>query len=145
MIKDQISNITRYKISKDFDKLITWVKAGMDQKHVPETIKAIHLEYETKQFDLSKFENHQKYIDLHYILEGEEYIGIQENDKLKSVTEYMENDDYQLFEGEVEQELFLRKGNFIVLFTNEAHVTGGVVKQPQRVKKIVFKIPIAEN
>ncbi|MFY0698229.1 hypothetical protein A8B79_10375 [Balneola sp. EhC07] len=145
MIKDQISDLERYKISREFNKLIVWVNAGMDEELLPDTIKAIHLEYETKKFDLSKFENHQRYIDVHYILEGEEYIGIQDTTNLKPVTEYMENDDYQLFEGAVDEKLILRKGNFIVLFTNEAHVTGGLIKQPQIVKKIVFKIPMLEK
>lgn len=144
MIKDHFSNIERYKINKYFDDFIKWAQSKKMEEHLPDVIKAINLEYETKNFDLSKFENHQKYIDLHYVLEGEEYIGIQDIKNLVPTTDYEKQDDYQLFEGEVKEKVHLQKGDILALFTNEAHVTGGMVGKSERVHKIVYKIPISE-
>lgn len=144
MIKDQLPNIERYNINEYFNELIEWVTEGKQEGGLTNSIKAIHLEYETKDLDLTKFENHHQYIDLHYVLEGEEYVGIQEANKLVPVTKYDNSDDYQLFKGELGEQVLLTKGDFLVLFTNEAHVTGGIVGEPNSVKKIVFKIPVKQ-
>lgn len=127
MIYDRVPNICRYKINKNFVEFAEWLNNGLDEQSKPINIKSIHLEYETKEFNLPKFENHQKYIDVHYILEGDEFIGIQDIEKLDPKTEYDEKEDYQLFKGNVEEQFLLKKGDVLVLFSNEVHVTGGSI------------------
>lgn len=128
MIKDRLSNVERYKINKYFDEFLVWVGEGKQAESLPDNIKAIYLEYETNDFNLSKFENHQQYIALHYILEGNESVGIQEVNKLVPVTIYDVKDDYQHYKGKINEQILLTKGEFLVLFSNEGHVTGCIIE-----------------
>lgn len=142
MIKDKLENIERYSINIEFEKFKKTISLygdyPMDLK-LP--LKAIHLEYQTKDFDLTKFENHHKNIDIHFVVEGSELIGINRFDNLKPTMKYDEENDYQLFEGEVNETIILNSGDFLLLFPGEVHVTGGKVIESNKVKKIVYKIP----
>ncbi len=142
MIKDKIKNIGNYTLNEYFEIF----KNSISKNNAPPfnlntPLRVIPLKYETKNFDLTKFENHKKNIDIHYIMEGTEQIGINLVDNLKSNIEYNEDGDYQLFDGSVEDKIILNAGEFLLLFPGEAHVTGGDVIGSAIVKKIVYKIP----
>ncbi|WP_417371775.1 YhcH/YjgK/YiaL family protein [Gelidibacter japonicus] len=142
MVKDNIKNLNRYSINDDFENFKNDLLQGNDypiKLNLP--LKAIPLEYITKYLDLTKFENHQKNIDIHFVLEGSELIGINRLENLKPTMEYDEGNDYQLFEGEVKDVIILNSGEFLLLFPGEAHVTGGAIIEHTKVKKIVYKIP----
>lgn len=142
MIKDNIKNIGRYSINEYFEK---FKENFRDVNSVPTKLnspfKAIPLEYETKNFDLTKFENHDRNIDIHYIIEGSELIGLNLVENLKSNMEYDEKGDYQLFDGNFEDYIILKAGEFLLLFPGEAHVTGGINVKSNLIKKVVYKIP----
>ena len=143
MIKDNIKNIGRYSINnpfEEFKRIIMSLETSPVKLKFP--LKAIHLEYETKEFDLTKFENHHKYIDIHFLVEGVELIGINRLDNLTPNMEYDEENDYQLFDGEIKETIILNSGDFLLLFPGEVHVTGGKVIGTATVKKIVYKIPV---
>jgi len=142
MIKDKIENIGHYKINEYFEIF----KNSISKNNAPPfnlnaPLRVIPLEYVTKNFDLTKFENHKKNIDIHYIIEGTEQIGINLVQNLKSNLEYNEDGDYQLFNGSIEDKIILNPGEFLLLLPGEAHVTGGNVIGSATVKKIVYKIP----
>lgn len=141
MIKDNIKNINRYSINDHFEqfkKIILSLEPAPNKLQLP--LKAIPLEYETKNFDLSKFEIHKAYIDIHLIIEGQECIGLNDLNELFSVSEYNIENDFQLYEGEIKDKLILNPGEFILLYPGEAHVTGGKIFETGSVKKIVYKI-----
>ncbi len=118
MIKDNLENIERYSINKEFEKFKKTIRLNGDHPmdlRLP--LKAIPLEYQTKKFDLKKFENHKKNIDIHFVVEGSELIGINRFDNLKPTTEYDEDNDYQLFEGEVKESIILNSGDFFVVIS----------------------------
>lgn len=135
-------NIGKYSLNKNFEIFKDKVRdteGVVDQMEAP--FKAIPLEYQNKDFDLQKFENHQKNIDIHLILEGSEKIGINSVDNLESNMTYNSESDYQLFNGEVKEEIVLEKGDFLILFPGEAHVTGGKYNN-LTTKKMVYKVPL---
>lgn len=141
MIKDKLEHIERYSLNDYFEIFKSKVKeANNYTEQLDAPLKVIPLEYETRDFDLTKFENHVKKIDIHYIIEGSERIGINSVNNLKSNIPYNEEGDYQLFDGEVKEEIVLEKGDFVILFPGEAHVTGGKHRD-SKIKKIVYKIP----
>jgi len=141
MIKDNIKNINRYSINDHFENFKNdFFQVNDYPLNLKLPLKAIPLEYETKDFDLTKFENHRKNIDIHFVVEGSELIGINLFDNLKPTMEYDEDNDYQLFEGEVIETIILNSGDFLLLFPGEVHVTGGGIEST-KVKKIVYKIP----
>jgi YhcH/YjgK/YiaL family protein len=106
-------------------------------------LKAIPLEYNTGTFNLSKFENHKKYIDIHYIIQGQEQIALASTSDLEPNMEYDEINDYQLFDGKIGETINIKEGEFILLFPGEAHVTGGLIGDTSKsLKKVVFKVPV---
>ena len=145
MIKDKLENIYRYSLNEHFEDFKAFLKQsnGTDFTKLIAPLRAIPLEYTTKAFDLSKFENHQKFIDIHYILEGQENIGLTPTLELVPNMEYDQANDYQLFDGVVKEITTLREGEFLLLFPGEAHVTGGDTdKLSNNLRKVVFKVPI---
>lgn len=142
MIKDKLVNIDKYKINDAFERFKKIISESKNLDKIEAPFKAIPLEYETKNFDVSKFENHQKFIDIHYIISGSEQIGLAKFDEVKQNMDYDAQNDYQLFDGAVNETIELKEGEFLILFEHEPHVTGGISsKGVENVKKIVFKVP----
>lgn len=145
MIKDKLENIDRYTINENFQILKERIRNFDGQlKKLELPFKAIPLEYQTRKFDLSKFENHERNIDIHYIIEGIEQIGLNSTKELQPATAYNEEGDYQIFRGKVNDLIILQKGEFLILFPGEAHVTAGSYEGENKVSKIVLKVPIGK-
>ena len=89
-------------------------------------------------------EAHRKYIDLQYILYGEEKIGYADYRNPKMLLkEYNGDNDIELF-SRIEDESFfiLKKGMYAVFFPEDVHRPGLTNKETRGVRKIIFKIPI---
>lgn len=143
MIKDKLVNIDKYKINDAFERFKKIISESRNLDKIEAPFKAIPLEYETKNFDVSIFENHQKFIDVHYIISGSEQIGLANLYEVKPNMEYDSQNDYQLFDGKMNEKVELKKGEFLILFEHEPHVTGGVSSiGKQIVNKVVFKVPV---
>ena len=143
MIKDKIENISRYKINSAFEDFKKFVNSGdFDINEIQSPLRVIPLTYDSKEFDLTTFENHQANIDIHYIIEGEEKIGITDLSKVTPNMEYNIENDYQQFDGKIDQTIILEKGDFLILFENETHVTAGIVNDVKTIKKLVFKVRV---
>lgn len=145
MIKDKLENINRYSINEHFEDFKKFINQsiGDDLSSIEKPLKAIPLEYLTGDFNLGKFENHQQFIDIHYIIKGKEVIGLTPIDELSPNMNYDDKNDYQLFDGVVQETIQVSSGEFLLLLPGEAHVTGGIVNDLRNmVKKIVFKVPI---
>jgi YhcH/YjgK/YiaL family protein len=143
MIKDKIENLGIYTINDSFEVFKKFVAENLNTDEILKIqlpYKAIPLEYKTADHNLSEFESHRKYIDIHYILEGTEEIGITQIGDVTPNMDFDVDSDYQLFDGQVQERITLSKGEFLILFPHETHVTAGTVDAPGKiVKKIVFK------
>lgn len=95
--------------------------------------------YQTKESGL--FEAHRKYIDIHYLLEGSEIIEITDVKKLKITKDYDDQADALLGTAEGSSYL-LKKGQFMVVFPEEAHMPGIKTAEDKEVKKAVVKVPV---
>lgn len=143
MIKDKLVNIKKYTLNEHFELFKEKIEEAIQYPEKLEApLKAIPLEYETKDFNYSKFENHERHIDIHYVIKGSECIGINALKDLRANMAYVKEGDYQLFDGKAKELIVLEEGEFLLLFPGEAHVTGGLHKGTKRVSKIVFKIPV---
>ena len=107
-----------------------------------EAVFGIGLEYYTKEASEGLWEAHKKYLDVHLILEGEEEIHISDIVHCSATMAFDYENDYQLFDASMEQEVTLKKGDFLALYPNEVHKTGVKVTETVGVKKVVFKIEI---
>jgi biofilm protein TabA len=103
-------------------------------------------EYYTKTWDTGRFEAHRKYIDVHFVISGEEIISVEDINSLTIQGAYSEEDDIMYFSENIRaKEHLVSPGNFIVLYPDNAHrpcMMWG--KVPCKVKKAVFKILIKE-
>jgi len=142
MIFDKIENADRYPVLKKIrlSNVVNYQKGKFNID--ADNFFGIGLEYSTKDETSCLWEAHQKFADIHYILEGEEIVNVAEKQKMKPTMEFDYENDYQLFEGKKEQSLVLREGDFLVLYPNECHQTGVKVIETIFVKKIVFKIKL---
>ena len=89
-------------------------------------------------------EVHRKYIDLQYILYGEEKIGYADykNSRI-SLKEYDGKNDVELF-SRIENESFfiLKKDMYAVFFPEDIHRPGLTNKEVRGVRKVIFKVPV---
>ncbi len=96
-------------------------------------------EYQTKTE--SKYEAHRKYIDIQYMIKGEELIGVCDKSDCKTCTAYSDSNDIEFFDCKKEDTWQkLREGDFLVLFPNDAHKPSICISSPNIVKKVVVKI-----
>lgn len=98
--------------------------------------------YDSIPRELGKWECHQKYIDIQYIAEGIEQIGVNNTGKMKVTIEYNPEKDIAFLEGEGDY-ITLSKGSYGIFFPEDAH-------QPKiapnndlgKVRKVVVKIKV---
>ena len=102
--------------------------------------------YKSKPFNAGVFETHEKYIDLQYVMSGEEslYLPNATAALLMERTPYQEKSDYSLQELLPQEDctrLLLREGCLAILFPGESHAPClETEKGSCEVKKIVIKI-----
>ncbi len=99
-------------------------------------------EYYTKPKDLCEHEAHKKYIDIQYLITGEEVFGyapLQDQPKLKK---YDANSDVVIFLAGLSY-IKLQAGMFIIFFPTDIHQPEVYDFAPVKVKKIVIKIPVS--
>ncbi len=98
-------------------------------------------EYETRE-PIKPFEAHDKYLDLQYIVSGNERIDYVERKESAPAVPYDEVKDILFVSNDNFTPVRLKGGQFAIFFPNDAHrpcVTDGLVA---KVKKVVFKIKI---
>ncbi len=103
---------------------------------------AIYLEYSTHSIQDGLMEEHKKYLDIQYILDGTEKMLYTNMDNIKVTKPYCESEDVLLGVAENYNEVVMNKGTFAILFPEEAHMPGVTHIKACDVKKIVLKIPV---
>ena len=148
MILDTLENYQLYnaineRIAKGFDFLRnTDLDSLSSGKHDidGDTIFALVQEYQTKPLNECKLESHKKYIDIQYVIRGEEMMGvtIQNNQKIIEVNE---EKDYTFYEGNTSLVL-VSKGMFTIFFPDDLHQPCVQIESAAEVKKVVIKVMI---
>ena len=104
-------------------------------------IFAIINEYTPKPHEDLLWEIHDQYADIHYILNGEEKIGISNISNLEKISDYIPEKDTTFYKG-FGQFISLKKGDFMIIFPKEAFVSGLESDVITQIKKIVVKVRI---
>ncbi|MCC7353116.1 MAG: YhcH/YjgK/YiaL family protein [Anaerolineae bacterium] len=90
------------------------------------------------------FEEHRRYIDIHYLVSGEEIIGWARSGRLRETMPYAEGKDARL--GTVPRPevtpVRLSAGDLAVVYPTDAHAPRQAAGTPTRVKKIVIKVAV---
>jgi len=99
-------------------------------------------EYDTIPCEQGKWECHQKYIDIQYIIEGVEQIGVNNINKMQVAIEYDSEKDMAFLNGDGDYVTF-SKGSYGIFFPEDAHKPKIAPNDVSgKVKKAVVKIKI---
>ena len=150
MIYDKLNNISFYKgLSTDiYEGLLFLNAATMDLENgvyiINPRVKAIVSEYTTKVVNEYGYEAHREYIDIQYLISGEEKICCLPLEYLRETKPYNEEQDAGFCEETVikPQELLIGSGYFTILYPQDGHMPQMCVKEPAAVKKVVVKVKI---
>lgn len=100
-------------------------------------------EYETKYPHEARYEAHQKYVDIQYIVKGVERMEFAETSALKVDEPYNpEKDVMFLKEPKVIDACIVEAGDYRIFYPEDAHRPGLCVDKPAKVKKILAKVRI---
>jgi YhcH/YjgK/YiaL family protein len=149
MIIDKIENDHLYKgLSKRIEKAFEYIKAA-DLKNINpgkyeidgENIFALISEYKTKSEQEGKLEAHRKYIDVQYVISGEEKMGYVPLNGQQILEPYKEENDIIFFAGE-KSFTKVSSGMFAIFFPEDVHMPGIMIKESLPVKKLVIKVRV---
>ncbi len=88
----------------------------------------------------AKLEFHRKYIDIQFVLEGEDSIGWKNLENCsESLKEYNEEKDFGLFDDNATSVVVLPSNNFAIFFPEDAHAP---LAGNQVCKKIIAKVRV---
>jgi YhcH/YjgK/YiaL family protein len=148
MIKDKLNNATTYcNISENLKIGFDWLKNTdlkliADGKYtISDNVYANVQSYETK--DDAPFEAHKKYIDIQYMIEGEEFVEIADYNNTEITVDYDSVKDIEFLKCNKQKDIFrLQAGSFLVLFPQDAHKPALNPNKKLFVKKVIVKVGI---
>jgi biofilm protein TabA len=153
VIVDKIENTHLYsQISPRISKALELLKDKkvFSQPEGKYEIDSRHLyylvsKYTTKALTEGKLEAHRKYLDLHFIVAGEEmlpYTNIADPD-LTISTPYMDENEATLYHVPSRfTAIRLYKGMFVIFFPEDAHLPARIINKPSQIHKIIVKVAL---
>jgi YhcH/YjgK/YiaL family protein len=147
MIIDKIENAHLYKniserISKSFEYIRTTDLKNLPTGRYPidgENIFALVSEYKTKSESEGKLEAHRKYIDVQYVISGEELMGYVPLGNQQILEPYKEENDIVFYTGD-KSFTKVSEGMFAIFFPEDVHMPGISTGKISDVKKLVIKV-----
>ena len=148
MVLDKISNKNLYSaIHKDFKQVFEFINSNDLStielgKHVidGDNVFVVVMEYETQDISECKSETHKKYIDIQYMIDGEEQIGVKTLHNETPTTPYNEEGDFMFYTIENLPKIQLKQKHFAIFFPDDIHQTMIKIESPKKIRKAVFKI-----
>ena len=145
MVYDKIDNIETYKgLSEDIYEGLKFLKNASPDlacgvHEINPRVKAIVSEYETKAVNENGYEAHRKFIDIQYLLNGEEKNCCLPIEKLRETKAYKEEVDAAFYKADAPaQELVLGDGYFAIYWPQDGHMPCLNAVGEGNVKKIVL-------
>lgn len=105
-------------------------------------VYAIVQEYMSKPIEEGKFEAHRKYIDIQYVVTGEEQMGAADVADFNEATTYSEEKDIVFLSPKCDckaEFIKVSSGEFAIFEPRDAHMPSIAIYNPQYVKKVVIK------
>lgn len=99
--------------------------------------------YETRNIEECWFEGHKKFLDLHYVAEGNEYFCYTPIARAGApITEYDKVEDDFLYKRDYETAVLMQPGDFVIVYPEDVHMPQRRVVFPSKVTKACIKIAI---
>ena len=110
-------------------------KYELDGKNVYANVQ----EYNSKEE--AKFENHNNYIDIQYIISGSEMMECAEAKYCQTMTPYNPDKDVEFFTcSGMKARMEFEAGSFAIFFPKDIHKPGVMLNEQVPVKKVVVKV-----
>src|ERR1035437_5326306 len=150
MIVTDLKNIeNQMAMTADFHKAIDFLRRPDIHSLIDgkvdidgERVFALIQRHETVMTDVPKFEFHRKYIDIQYIVSGEEMIGWAPTDRITITEEY--DTDRDICFGTVPKAgitgLLVKAGQLAALYPEDGHAPKLAAEESSEVVKVVVKI-----
>ena len=148
MIKDNINRADKYyNLSKNLKIGFEWIKNN-DLKNMPdgrydidENNYANVQTYETKND--APYEAHRDYIDIQYMIKGEELSGVTDYSNCLSREKYNKEKDIEFLNCNLKEEFYkIKEGEFFVFFPHDAHKPAIKTDTNKKVKKVIVKVRV---
>jgi len=147
MIIDSLENIKHYRnlserIKKGFEFIeeIDFETIEPGKYNVEgDDIFAIVSEYNTKEHVDAKPEAHERYLDIQYMVKGEELMGYTPLEDQEIMIPYNADKDLVFYKAETSP-VKVSEGMFAVFFPTDIHAPGMKINESKPVKKVVVKI-----
>ena len=108
---------------------------------IPGEVWCTKFTYDTIPDEESFFEAHEKFLDIHIMLEGSERVEVSSPGELTVFRSEPQN-DFWGYQGNGRVKLVLSPGEFLVVWPDDAHKIKMMVDHPETVTKAVFKVKI---
>ena len=140
-----------FKNPRHWNQAFNFLKTA-DLKNLPigtQELEGKHLyiavsEYNSKDKSETRYESHKKYIDIQYVIEGEELIGLTTLDKVEVDEPYNEEKDIAFYTFGGGNYIKATPKKFLIFFPNNVHRPSIKTGESIPVKKAVVKIFIDE-
>jgi len=148
MIKDSLHNFRHFiKIRPAFEKAFEFLSqkglADMPDGHYDidtDNLFAVLSHSQGKGVKNARLEAHRKYIDIQFVIDGKELIGISRTDECKHIlSDYDPKKDIIFFSDKPKKYIKLKHYDFAIFFPNDAHAP---LAEKGIVHKAVIKVKV---
>ena len=148
MIFDTLKNVDNYKgLGRVYDALKFLSETDFSKIELGRyELDGDNIFYMVQSYDTDPdktiSEAHKKYIDIQYMVEGEEIIGVADISEDKELTEAKEENDVWFYNCKTEP-LTLLAGKYMVLYPNDLHCPGVATNGTALTcRKVVVKVKV---
>ena len=149
MIDDHIRNIGVYKgLSPALDLALDYIAgvtadAGNGTTQLVHGVKAVVSAYETRLVNEKGYEAHRQYIDVQYVVSGQELVRCKPLEQVTETIPYDPAKDAARYADCPGIDTIIGHGYFLVVWPDDAHEPCLAVDgHPAPVKKVVMKVPV---
>lgn len=114
------------------------------KEYISKEIFVLKQTYTTKTREEAFFESHKKYIDIQFMVQGEEFMDVCTPHNLTLLEPYNEQSDFIKYEAQHKaySSLLIKKGELAIFFPQDAHQPCILNETSSQVYKAVIKIPV---
>lgn len=122
---------------------INFDEAELGKHVINDDIFLLLQKYDSKDPKEARFETHNNYLDIQYVVKGKECLEIAPKTIMEVTESYDPERDVEFYKDvEDATKIVLTDGAYVIIYPTDAHKPGMYVGRPSEVKKIVAKIRI---
>ena len=133
----------KFRVAYEFLRRDDLAELPLGWIELEEGVRASVQAYTTQPREELEFETHELYYDIHYVVEGDEIVGVRPRTGLEVSKAYDAGNDITFYK-EVEEPatwVYLKEGDLVIVSIDEAHKPHVYGTAPMAVNKIVIKVP----